>query len=635
MTALPAHGSIAISGKIVTYVPSPTYFGGADSFTYTATNAGGTSAVATVTINVEPRSPLVFAPGAGSLPDATAGNTYAATIAATNGTAPYAYAITSGTLPDGLSFNPSTGAISGTPTAVSISSFTVTATDGIGFVGTAAYTLRVSAPSISIPPLNAAVIAGNSATVDLTSGATGGPFTGARLISLSPPSAGTAIITLGDTAAASETVVADIIRAGRYKLKFTASPDFSGTAIATFTLSNAYGTSPAGSVTFSITPRADPSRDPDVVGLVNAQAEASRRFANAQISNFNDRLEQLHGGGCLQNQWGLTVSDSRNGTARSDEKAGGPKPYSANEPLSQHPGANQQKDRSRSDTNNTDRCSAFGNGSMAVWTGGFVNFGSMDVGVQNFDYTTVGVSAGLDYRFNASFAAGVGFGYGSDESRIGQNGTESDASAYAMALYGSYHPTPETYLDIVAGYGQMNFDSRRFATDTSSFAYGSRDGHQYFGSLTAGYQYRNDGLLISPYGRLTASRSKLDSFSEKGADWANLYYGSQSVETLTGLLGLRLAYQIDTGWGTLTPRGRLEYGHDFAGQSSLGLGYADVSGRRYDLETHDTGDDFATISLGADFGIGTGLAVSAEYGTSVGQTGTTPQQVRLRISQQF
>src|SRR5690606_13554614 len=36
------------------------------------------------------------------------------------------------------------------------------------------------------------------------------------------------------------------------------------------------------------------SQDPDVTGLVNAQNDTARRFASAQISNFNRRLERLH-----------------------------------------------------------------------------------------------------------------------------------------------------------------------------------------------------------------------------------------------------------------------------------------------------------------------------------------------------
>ena len=40
--------------------------------------------------------------------------------------------------------------------------------------------------------------------------------------------------------------------------------------------------------------RADPTKDPDVVGLVNAQIATAQRFSNTQISNFNERLEALH-----------------------------------------------------------------------------------------------------------------------------------------------------------------------------------------------------------------------------------------------------------------------------------------------------------------------------------------------------
>jgi hypothetical protein len=53
---------------------------------------------------------------------------YSQTLVATGGITPYTYSLTAGSLPPGLSLS-STGAISGTPTAVGASSFTVTVTD--------------------------------------------------------------------------------------------------------------------------------------------------------------------------------------------------------------------------------------------------------------------------------------------------------------------------------------------------------------------------------------------------------------------------------------------------------------------------------------------------------------------------
>jgi large repetitive protein len=64
----------------------------------------------------------------GSLPNATLGVAYTQTLVATGGLKPYTYSLTAGSLPPGLSLS-ATGTISGTPTAVGASSFTVTVTD--------------------------------------------------------------------------------------------------------------------------------------------------------------------------------------------------------------------------------------------------------------------------------------------------------------------------------------------------------------------------------------------------------------------------------------------------------------------------------------------------------------------------
>jgi large repetitive protein len=91
-----------------------------DSATPTADQVTGP-----VTFTVNPVPPLSLT---GSLPNATLGVPYTQTLAATGGIPPYTYALTAGSLPPGLTLS-STGTISGTPTAVGASSFTVTATD--------------------------------------------------------------------------------------------------------------------------------------------------------------------------------------------------------------------------------------------------------------------------------------------------------------------------------------------------------------------------------------------------------------------------------------------------------------------------------------------------------------------------
>ena len=86
-------------------------------------------------------APFTFSPA--TLTAATFGTSYSQTISASNGTSPYTYAVSSGSLPGGLSLSTG-GALVGTPTAVGTTSFTVTATDANGHVGSQAFTFTVN-----------------------------------------------------------------------------------------------------------------------------------------------------------------------------------------------------------------------------------------------------------------------------------------------------------------------------------------------------------------------------------------------------------------------------------------------------------------------------------------------------------
>lgn len=69
---------------------------------------------------------------------------YSTTLLADGGAAPYTWSIISGNLPPGLSLNPGTGVISGTPTAIGTSNFTVQATDSNRITGTHDFDLIVN-----------------------------------------------------------------------------------------------------------------------------------------------------------------------------------------------------------------------------------------------------------------------------------------------------------------------------------------------------------------------------------------------------------------------------------------------------------------------------------------------------------
>ena len=97
-------------------------------------NSGSNSQQAACSITItNPPAPLSLAcPAAGVQQDTN----YSSSLAATGGTPPYSFSLSSGSLPPGLSLNPSTGAITGSPTTAGPFSFTGKAVDSSGTAGT-------------------------------------------------------------------------------------------------------------------------------------------------------------------------------------------------------------------------------------------------------------------------------------------------------------------------------------------------------------------------------------------------------------------------------------------------------------------------------------------------------------------
>lgn len=89
-----------------------------------------------------------------ALPNGTAGYPYNQTICASGGTAPYAFSVSSGALPGGLAFNGATGAITGTPDSAGTFTFTITATDANGCLGSRAYSIKIADTPAGGPTLD-------------------------------------------------------------------------------------------------------------------------------------------------------------------------------------------------------------------------------------------------------------------------------------------------------------------------------------------------------------------------------------------------------------------------------------------------------------------------------------------------
>ncbi|RJS02619.1 autotransporter outer membrane beta-barrel domain-containing protein [Xanthomonas sp. CFBP 7698] len=605
---LPAGLTLAADGTL-SGTPSAE---GVSNFTITVTDASAASAAQAYSVSVGSAAPVAMADAAVTM-DGTAvtvavtGNdtgtitAIAITTAPTNGSA----------VVNGLDvvYTPNAGFI-----GTDVVSYTASGSGGTSAATTLTITVNARPVAVSV---TAEAVPGEAQQVDITRNATGGPFVAAAVVAVLPASAGTATITrVGGpaTAAAARAsggpspAAAAMAETPSFMLTFTPSPAFVGQATVQFTLSNAFATSVPANVVFNIAPRRDPSQDAEVRGLIDAQSESTRRFARAQIDNFQRRLEATHRGGgsftnavsfqptshCRQAERGITAQPCSPDTQDADNDL-------RDAPAAAAAGSSE---------------GVQGQGDLGLWIGGAIRSGSLNrqTNSNGVDFQTDGLSVGADYRVAQSLAIGAGLGWGRDDSDVGTRGSRSKGTAYTMALYASFHPGKAFFFDTLVGYQMLSYDLRRFVTDDSSLAEGNRDGKQWIASLSTGADLQRGDVQITPYARVDVARATLDGYAEDGVAPFALRYADMDVATTTGNLGLRLEWRREVRWGRLTPQLRVEYQRDFQGRGDATLSYADLSGGPFYRTAQSAFDrNRLMVGIGAALLTEQGLSTRLEY----------------------
>jgi large repetitive protein len=640
----PAHGSVTIAGTIATYIPNKGYFG-ADSFAFTATGPGGTSSAATVGVEVATPPAPIAKSGAG---------TVASSSQAQKSVDINLSALVTGTYTSiELAGSPAHGTVTihgaqGTLSASVVGSPMVIATyaPANGFAGTdtfnfvavgpggrsapATVTITVTGTVPTAAAKTAKAIDNQTVSIELTDGATEGPFTAAAVVSVSPADKATTRIVEGGSATAHT-----------YRLDVTPAPHFGGTLVVTYTLSNQFGTSAPATVTIAVTARPDPSLDPNVRALSDAQAESTRRFAQAQSRNFLQRAEQLHnGGGSGKARMGISLG-------LTDMTRAGSPGYAMGQQEEQDIADRSRSgtsDRAKGETDAGKSSFSGGNsrgdgerrtGSIAIWSGGQIEIGTRDQTADRdkISVTSGGVSGGADLKLSEAATVGIGGGVGFDSSRIGGQAASLRGDSSVVAAYGSLAPAKNMFVDMVVGYGDLSFRSRR-ATNGAT-ASGSRDGSMWFGAASAGVDRIDGDLRWSLYGRGEWLKGTLGAYTESGADIWDLRFDERDVSSLTGVLGGRFELNEKLAIGSFRPRVRVEWSHEFQDSSVQMLDYADIPGNAlYGIRTEGWDRDQYEVAFGGGLYTLSRWVFDLELGLR-GASGERDGRLTVKISKEF
>ena len=651
---LPPGLSVNTTTGLITGTPTAS---GVFSATVSATNAAGTGASAPLVFTVNPNS----APTITSPVSASGTATVAFTATPIVATSPPITGYGGTGLPPGLTVNATTGVISGTPTLPGTYNATLSATNIIS-TGNSVVTFTIAA----LPPVGAGVnltVPLNTATtVDLVSSITGFAITGVNV--LTAPRFGTA--TVSGT-----------------RVTYTPRSNYFGPDSFTYVGFNSAGTSPPATVTVTVVGRPDPVTNAAVTGTIRSMADNARRFSRSQLTNFQSRMEILHRGGggggapsgantqlseritptalnnpeallrplsdpatqafpyaganaqdAGRNSQGLKIAGLAGNAGPGDPVSGSASAFSPSTLMSLLSAANSRTLNLAAVGGNSDT-SGSGVGGISFWMGGDVRFGTRDATgtIAGSTFRSDGVSVGADRRFSNNLVLGVGVGFAREKADIGTDGSNSKGTGSSIAFYGSYQPTRNTFVDALIGYGTLSLDSDRYVEPINAMAHAHRSGDQIFGSLGAGYEYRKDGLMVTPYGRLDFSIDRLKQTSETGADQFSLTYFDQKSHTLRSALGVRVESTHEMDYGRVSPRLRVEYQHGFEGGLTAEIAYSDLNSQRYAVTSDPTNRNTIALGLGSDFALSKGLTIGVDYQVSRSFSQETSQSVRVLMRQ--
>jgi outer membrane autotransporter protein len=243
-------------------------------------------------------------------------------------------------------------------------------------------------------------------------------------------------------------------------------------------------------------------------------------------------------------------------------------------------------------------------GRLGFFINGSGSFGDRDTTTDElgFDFSTSGISTGIDYRLSDELVFGGALGYVSTGMDFDNTRGDQDIKGYSLSAYGSWYQSENLYIDGIMSYGTNNFDmTRRImfgSTDVST--QGKADGTEYALSIGGAYEINRGALNLQPFARINYIKAEIDAFQESSNTGVELAYDKQNVESLETLIGFQADYAVSTKYGVVMPQARVEWAHEFQHDNhniTARFLNAPASGR-FSIGTDDPDRNFFNLGLG-------------------------------------
>jgi outer membrane autotransporter protein len=252
-----------------------------------------------------------------------------------------------------------------------------------------------------------------------------------------------------------------------------------------------------------------------------------------------------------------------------------------------------------------------------VWVIGFGDFVNVDGdgNAQGYNFTTGGVSVGLDYRITDQLAIGVMGEYSHTWTELNPSG-HIDVDSGRGGVYATWF-SHGIYINGAIYGGHNNYDSGR--AGLGGLANGSTEGSEWSTFIGGGYDFHFPQLKVGPIASLQFTDVGVDSFEEKGS-LAPLNIHSGSAESLRSDVGFRAFYQWQIGKIVVEPSLKAAWEHEYK-YSALPVtaGFAGIPGPSATFFGPSEGHDSAVVSAGVSVQVTPAITTYVTYDGQLGR----------------
>jgi outer membrane lipase/esterase len=274
---------------------------------------------------------------------------------------------------------------------------------------------------------------------------------------------------------------------------------------------------------------------------------------------------------------------------------------------------------------------------LSAFLNGGVNFGDKNNSNSEpgYNFTTSGVTAGVDYRLTDNLALGVAVGYTGNDTDLSNNRGKIGVDGYAVSVYSNYSQK-DFYASSLVSYGGNNFDIKRPTSFDNRTATGNPNGDQFSANVNGGYVAKSGNIAYGPTLGLRYDRANIDGYTETGAGSLNMKVKDQAAESLVMSVGVQAAITLDTGAAKFIPNIRASYEHQFANDSrEIITELVTQPGIPMRTRTSEPDRDYLKLGAGTQMMFSKNFTAAIDYETVIGLRDVSDNRITGEIRYEF